>query len=162
MLQLTEGEFISVIYYPDQAAWHGQAISTYLAYFQTWWLFADKNVNKQPFCQQNTSLIMCWWCFCPEKNTIEACFIARIDSWMLTPYQNHRLPKQIGKYHVIWICWDSTFKYQKFNPLSLWLNNGLLFISFGGSRLHLHSYHTPTWINSWGQPASSVLCSTQD
>ena len=73
--QLTIGEFISVNSIHDQAAWHGQAISIYFDYSQTsgqitilCWLFANRNINKQPFCHQNRILIMCWCCLYTEHN----------------------------------------------------------------------------------------------
>ena len=81
-LQLTKSECISVKSIHCQAVWHGQAISIYFAYFQTYgqltilfWLFADKNVNMQPFLSTqlpDNALIM----FFTQKNTGETRFIA--------------------------------------------------------------------------------------
>ena len=69
-------------------------------------LIVDTHVNKKPFCQHNSWLIMCWWCFHPEHcwNTFY-CPYWIINAWR---YQHHHLPNKVvqmlNKLTYMWMC----------------------------------------------------------
>ena len=86
-LQFTQGEFISVKSTYDMTKLPNMAkpfsiytllISRHNGHIAILWLlFADKNISKQPVCQQNSSLIM-YWCF----HSVKPCVIALTESQM--------------------------------------------------------------------------------
>ena len=57
--------------------------------FNLHWLFVDKNIKKQGFCQNNSSIIMCRWCFLPDAT--DHALLPLFNHECLTVYQHNHL-----------------------------------------------------------------------